>query len=151
MRLVLMDTRVLDKNGRSKESHLRLAVDGSAIQEAPLKQIQDKRTDHRHTLELDTEVHFRENSLNGMFRCRTSNIGLQGAFFPAQNLPITDNTEINLVFHARTRSRPKFYRLSAKLVRLQDNGAALVFCPDDEEQGRDFRRFLLKAKIAARK
>lgn len=146
-----MDTRVVDKNGRAKKKHLHLAVDGAGTEMTSSKQVQDKRSDHRHTLELDTEVHFREKSLNGMFRCRTSNIGLQGAFFPAQNLPITDNTEINLVFHARTRSQPKYYRLSAKLVRLQENGAALVFCPGDEEQGREFRRFLLKAKIAARK
>lgn len=111
----------------------------------------DKRSDHRHTLELDTEVHFRERSLKGMFRCCTSNIGLRGAFFTAKNLPITSNTEIDLVFHARTRPQPKCYRLCAKVVRLQDNGAALIFFPDNEDQVRDFRRFLLKAKVAARK
>lgn len=111
----------------------------------------DKRLGHRHTLELDIEVHFREQSVNGMFLCSTSNIGLRGAFFQAENLPITGNTEIDLVFHARTRPQPKHFRLGATLVRLQDNGAAVAFCPDDENQIRDFRRFLLRAKIAARK
>ena len=109
----------------------------------------DKRADHRHSLELDTEIHFREQALNGMFRCCTSNIGLQGAFFPAKNLPITDKTEIDLVFYSRTK--PKQYRLCAKLVRIQGDGAAVVFCPSDEEQVQDFRRFLFKAKVAARK
>lgn len=111
----------------------------------------DKRAEHRHTLELDTEVHFREQALNGMFRCRTSNIGLRGAFFPANNLPITDRTEIDLVFFAQTKPKAKQYRLCAKLVRLQEDGAAVVFYPNDEEQAQDFRRFLFKAKVAARK
>jgi len=111
----------------------------------------DKRADHRHTLELDTEVHFHEQALNGMFRCCTSNIGLRGAFFSAKNLPITDKTEIDLVFFARTRPQAKQYRLCAKLVRMQGDGAAVAFCPNDEEQVQDFRRFLFKAKVAARK
>jgi hypothetical protein len=129
-----MDTHVMGSNGQGEE-----------------KRQQDKRSDHRHTLALDTEIHFNELSLNGMFRCRTSNIGLQGAFIPAKNLPITTNTEIDLVFHARTRPVPKHYRLSAKLVRLEDKGAAMVFCSSSKEQLRDFRRFLFKAKVAARK
>lgn len=146
-----MDARVVDKSGRGNKKQLNLSVDDGVSEKTCAKQAQDKRAEHRHTLELDTEVHFREKSLNGMFRCRSSNIGLQGAFFPAQNLPITDKTEIDLVFHARTRTQPIYYRLGAKLVRLQDHGVALVFCPGDEEQGRDFRHFLLRAKIAARK
>jgi len=146
-----MDSRVVDKSRGSNKKRLNLSVDDLVSEKTRAKQAQDKRSDHRHTLELDTEVHFQEKSLNGMFRCRTSNIGLQGAFFPAQDLPISDKTEIDLVFHARTRSQPIYYRLGAKLVRLQDNGVALVFRPGDEEQGRDFRHFLLRAKIAARK
>ena len=109
----------------------------------------DQRTDHRHSLELDAEVHFREQALKGMFRCCTSNIGLHGAFLPAKNLPITDKTEIDLVFFSR--AKPKQYRLCAKLVRIQGDGAAVVFCPNDEDQVQDFRRFLFKAKVAARK
>lgn len=111
----------------------------------------DKRSCHRHTLALETEIHFREQSLNGMFRCVTSNIGLLGAFLPAEHLPITSNTEIDVVLHARTRPQTKQYRLHAKLVRMQDDGAAVAFCPKNEDQIRDFRRFLLKAKVAARK
>ena len=117
----------------------------------------DKRSDFRHTLELDTEIHFREQALKGMFRCCTSNIGLQGAFFSAKNLPITDKTEIDLVFSARTKSSARTkpivneYRLPAKLVRIQGDGAAVVFCTSDEGERQDFRRFLFKAKVAARK
>lgn len=118
---------------------------------ATKKPLHEKRADHRHTLKLDTEVHFREQELDGMFRCCTSNIGLQGAFFPAKNLPITHKTEIDLVFHSRTKPKAKQYRLCAKIVRLQDDGAAMVFYSQDEAQAQDFRRFLFKAKVAARK
>lgn len=109
----------------------------------------DKRVDHRHTLALDAEVHFREQALKGMFRCSTSNIGLAGAFFSAKNLPITQKTEIDVVFFARAKAEK--FRLCAKLVRTQDDGAAVIFCPSDKEQTQDFRRFLFKAKVAARK
>lgn len=111
----------------------------------------EQRAGDRHTLALDTEVHFRERALNGMFRCRTSNIGLQGAFLPADHLPVIPTTEIDLVFHARTRPQARHFRLCARLVRLQENGAAVTFCPADEDELREFRRFLLRAKIAARK
>lgn len=129
-----MNNRVVGNNGQGGE-----------------KRQQDKRSDHRHTLELDTEIHFNEQSLNGMFRCRTSNIGLQGAFISAKDLPITTKTEIDLVFHARTRPVPKRYRMSAKLVRLDEGGAAMAFCSGNQDQLQDFRRFLFKAKVAARK
>lgn len=110
----------------------------------------DKRVAHRHTLALDTEVHFHEPFVKGVFRCRTSNIGLQGAFLPAENMPITSKTDVELVFYARTRSKPKHYCINAKVVRTAADGAALVFCPDDEKQVQDFRRFLFKAKVASR-
>jgi PilZ domain len=112
--------------------------------------MEDKRLDHRHTLALDTEVHFSEPHVNGMFRCRTSNIGLSGAFLPSEKMPITSKTDIELVFHARTQPTPKQYAISAKVVRSAKDGAALAFCPRDEQQVQDFRRFLFEAKVAAR-
>jgi PilZ domain len=111
---------------------------------------EDKRLDHRHTLELDTEVHFNEPHVKGMFRCRTSNIGLSGAFLPSDKMPITSKTDIELVFHACTQPVPKQYAINAKVVRSAEDGAALVFCPKDEQQVQDFRRFLFEAKVAAR-
>jgi hypothetical protein len=111
----------------------------------------DKRVAHRHTLALDTEVHFSEQFVRGMFRCRTGNIGLNGAFLPSKNIPLTRKTAVELVFHARARSQPKRYCMNAKVVRASEEGAALVFCPDNEKQIQDFRRFLLKAKVAHRR
>ena len=109
----------------------------------------EKRADHRHTLQLESEIHFRERALKGMFRCSTSNVGLRGAFFMAENLPIVHQNEIDVVFHAK--SEPEHYRVCAKLVRLQEGGGAVVFCHASEDHKTEFRRFLFKAKVAANK
>lgn len=110
----------------------------------------EKRGDHRHTLALDTEVHFHEQNVAGMFRCRTKNIGLQGAFLPSKSMPIDSKMDVELVFLARTRSTPKQYRLQAQVVRTSDNGAGLIFPKLNNDQQQDFRRFLFRAKVAAR-
>ncbi len=112
---------------------------------------EDKRLTDRHTLVLNTEVHFHEQYVKGMFRCRTANIGLNGVFLPSEKMPITSKTDIELVFYAHSRPGPGHqYRINAKVVRTAADGAALVFCPEGEQQIQDFRRFLLKAKIADR-
>ena len=110
----------------------------------------EKRGDHRHTLALDTEVHFNEKNVEGMFRCRTKNIGLQGAFLPSKAIPITSDTNIELILMAGTHPVPKQYRLQAHVVRSSDEGTGLVFSELNNEQQLDFRRFLYKAKVAAR-
>lgn len=110
----------------------------------------EQRLDHRHTLALDTEVHFHEQHVEGMFRCRTSNIGLRGAFLPAEHLPIDSTTDIDLVFHATTQPERKKYCMNAKIVHISGDGAGVMFCPVDDQQLTNFRRFLLKAKVAAR-
>ncbi len=114
------------------------------------KKMADKRQNHRHTLELDTEVHFREQYVKGMFRCRTGNIGLSGVFLPSEEMPIISKTDIELVFHIHTQADSTYYRIAAKVVRTAPDGAALVFCPEDDQQTQDFRHFLLKAKVASR-
>jgi len=111
---------------------------------------EDKRLTDRHTLVLDTEVHFREQYVKGMFRCRTGNIGLSGVFLPSKEMPIISKTDIELVFYVHTRFDPDQYRINAKVVRIATEGAALVFCPEDEQQIPELRRFLLKAKVASR-
>ncbi len=111
---------------------------------------EDKRLTHRNTLKLNTEVHFHEQFVKGMFRCHTGNIGLNGVFLPSKEMPIISKTEIELVFHIHTQPDPKQYRISAKVVRTGADGAALVFCPEDEQQIQAFQHFLLKAKMASR-
>ncbi|HHI92969.1 MAG TPA: PilZ domain-containing protein [Gammaproteobacteria bacterium] len=111
---------------------------------------EDKRRTDRHTLALDTEVHFHEQSVKGMFRCRTGNIGLDGVFLPSEQMPIISKTNIELVFHAHAQPDSKQYRIAAKVVRTAADGAALVFCPEDDQQVQGLRHFLLKAKVASR-
>jgi hypothetical protein len=113
------------------------------------KRGENKRRDHRHTLVLDTEVHFSEWMLEGMFRCQTENIGLGGTYLPAQDLPISQETDVELVFYAGTEEH-KSYHLRAEVVRTDDQGAGLRFPELGTQESLAFRRFLLEAKIAAR-
>lgn len=110
----------------------------------------EKRGDFRHTLALETEVHFHERNIAGMFRCRTINIGLNGAYLPTKAMPISPNMDVELVFVAHSSATPQRYRLKAQVVRSTDNGAGLVFSNLDGDQQQDFRRFLFRAKVAAR-
>lgn len=113
-------------------------------------EMEDKRLTGRHTMALDTEVHFQEQYVKGMFRCRTGNIGSSGVFLPSEKMPIISKTDIELVFYAHSRFGSEQYRINARVVRTSADGAALVFCldDDDEEKLRDFRRFLREAKVA---
>ena len=114
------------------------------------KQLAEKRDDFRHTLALETEVHFHEQDIAGMFRCRTRNIGLNGVYLPSKSMPISSKMDVELVFVAHSRSTPKRFRLKAQVVRSTDNGAGLVFPKLNNDQQTDFRRFLFRAKVAAR-
>jgi hypothetical protein len=114
------------------------------------KKEQDKRKQHRHTLALDAEVHFREQGVKGMFRCHTRNIGLGGVFLSTKRAPIQGKTRIELVFFARTHLTPLRHRLRARVVRTANDGVALGFPELDADQQQAFRRFLLRAKVAAR-
>ena len=115
-------------------------------------QLAEKRGDFRHTLALDTEVHFQEQNIAGMFRCRTKNIGLNGAYLPSKAMPICSKMDLEIVFvaHSRNTPVPRRYRLKAQVVRFTEGGAGLVFPKMDDEQQQDFRRFLYRAKVAAR-
>jgi len=115
-----------------------------------LSREREKRGDFRHTLALETEVHFHEQNIAGMFCCRTKNISLNGAYLPVKAMPISSSMDVELVFVAYFRATSKRYRLKAQVVRSTDNGAGLVFLNLDGGQQQDFRRFLFRAKVAAR-
>ena len=115
------------------------------------KQLSEKRGDFRHTLSLETEVHFHGHNTAGMFNCRTKNIGLNGVYLPSKARLISSNMDIELVFVAHFRTAtPKRYRLKAQVVRSSDNGTGLAFPELNSDQQQDFRRFLFRAKVAAR-
>ena len=110
----------------------------------------EKRVDFRHTLALETEVHFHEQNVAGMFRCRSKNIGLNGVYLPTSATPISSDMDVELVFLVNSLTTPKRYRLKAQVVRSSDNGAGLAFPRLDNDQQQNFRRFLFCAKVAAR-
>ncbi len=113
-------------------------------------QLSEKRVDFRHTLALETEVHFHEQNVAGMFRCRSKNIGLNGVYLPTRATPISSDMHVELVFLVNSQSTPKRYRLKAQVVRSSDGGAALAFPKLNNDQQQDFRRFLFRAKVASR-
>ncbi len=112
--------------------------------------VQDQRKAYRHTLALDTEVHCLESSLQGMFRCRTENIGMGGAFLSAGESLLEKSAAVELVFYVPATPTPMEYRIQALVVRTSAAGAGLSFASLDRERQRQFRRFLLEAKVAAR-
>lgn len=118
------------------------------------KPVSEKRTAHRHTLVLDTEVHCVDQEVVGMFRCRTQNICLNGAFLPSSILPVESGMFVEVVFKskikAKAHDRHRKYRLQAQIIHNSNEGAGLVFKMLNSEHLQDFRRFLYKAKLAAR-
>jgi len=95
-------------------------------------------------------VHFREQFVEGMFRCRTRNVGLGGVFLPSDKIPIVEKTDIELVFLVHSQPLLQQHRVPAKVVRTSSDGAALSFFDLSDEQRTELRRFLLRAKVAAR-
>jgi len=63
---------------------------------------------------------------------------------------INSDMDVELVFVANSHSTPKRYRLKAQVVRSSDNGAGLVFPKLNKAQQQEFRRFIFRAKVAAR-
>ena len=118
------------------------------------KLVSEKRKAHRHTLTLETEVHFVEQDVLGMFRCHTQNIGVNGAFLPSGVLPVESRMFVEVVFKSvinpRVHRHHREYRLQAQVIYHSDIGAGLEFKMLDREHVKDFRRFLYKAKVAAR-
>ena len=118
------------------------------------KPVSEKREAHRHTLSLDAEVHYVEQEVEGMFRCRTQNIGLSGAFLPLIVLPVESGMFVEVVFKSKIKLKAhrhhREYRIQAQVVHTSDAGAGLQFKVLDLEHLQDFQRFLFKAKMAAR-
>lgn len=113
------------------------------------------RGDHRHTLALDTEVYIVGQDVEGVLQCRTQNIGLSGAFLTSKAIPVKSSRHVEVVFKSKAKVKlhkknHRQYRLQAQVVHTSDQGTGLAFKMVDQEQQQDFRRFLFKAKVAAR-
>ena len=60
-------------------------------------------------------------------KCRLLDIGLDGAFIETKTFALPKGTNMELVLNIRTKGKPIYCRLPAKVVRAEIGGAALKF------------------------
>ena len=66
-------------------------------------------------------------------KCRLLDIGLDGAFIETKTFALPKGTNMELVLNIRTKGKPIYCRLPAKVVRAEIGGAALKFGHLDEQ------------------
>ena len=69
----------------------------------------------------------------GMVRCRLRDISLEGAFVETGKRILEQDDSVELVLKVRSGERSQHCRVPAKVARVSDEGAALVFDDPDEE------------------
>ncbi len=65
-------------------------------------------------------------------KCRLRHISVDGAFVETKNFPLTKGTNLELVLKIRSGGKPRHCRLPAEVIRVEDDGAALMFGNLDE-------------------
>jgi len=65
-------------------------------------------------------------------KCRLRHISVDGAFIETKNFPLTKGTNLELVLKIRRGGKPRHCRLPAEVIRVEDDGAALMFGNLDE-------------------
>ncbi len=65
-------------------------------------------------------------------KCRLRHISVDGAFVETKNFPLTKGTSLELVLKIRSGGKPTHCRLPAEVIRVEDDGAALMFGNLDE-------------------
>jgi hypothetical protein len=66
-------------------------------------------------------------------KCRLRDISVDGAFLETKNFALTEGTNVELVLKIRPGGKPRHCRLPAKVVRVDEDGAAVMFGSLDEE------------------
>jgi len=66
-------------------------------------------------------------------KCRLLDIGLDGAFIETKTFALPKGTNMELVLKIRTKGKPVYCRLPAKVIRAEIGGAALKFGHLDEQ------------------
>ncbi len=69
----------------------------------------------------------------GMTRCRLRDISLEGAFVDTGKRILEQGDSVELVLKVRAGKHSQHCRVPAKVARVSDEGAALVFDDPDEE------------------
>ncbi len=66
-------------------------------------------------------------------KCKLLDIGLDGAFIETKTFALPKGTNMELVLNIRTKGKPTYCRLPAKVIRAEIGGAALKFGHLDEQ------------------
>ena len=66
-------------------------------------------------------------------KCRLRDISVDGAFLETKNFALTEGTNVELVLKIRPGGKPRHCRLPAKVVRVEEDGTAVMFGELDEE------------------
>ncbi|MDH3672010.1 MAG: PilZ domain-containing protein [Gammaproteobacteria bacterium] len=69
----------------------------------------------------------------GMSRCMLRDISLEGAFVETGGHILDQDERVELVLKLRAGHRNKHCRVPAKVARVSDEGAALIFDDPDEQ------------------
>ena len=81
----------------------------------------------------------------GMARCKLRDISLEGAFVVTGKRILEPDDSVELVLKVRTGKHSQHCRVPAKVARVSDEGAALVFDEPDEELYRTATELLERA------
>jgi len=66
-------------------------------------------------------------------KCRLRDISVDGAFLETKNLALAEGTKLDLVLRIRREGKTVACPLPAKVVRVEEDGAALMFGDVNEE------------------
>ena len=91
----------------------------------------DRRAHSRRLARVDVEVMLTHADLE-LTKCSLQDISSDGAFVETTNFALSKGTSVDVVFRFRREGRLTHCRPSAKVVRVEADGAALMFDDLDE-------------------
>ena len=65
-------------------------------------------------------------------KCRLRDISVGGAFLETKNFALPNGTNLEVVLKIRSGGKPRHCRLPAKVIRVEEDGVALMFGSLDE-------------------
>jgi len=107
-----------------------------------------KRAHDRHTLSLFMEVYEDDDYQEPVLKCRTNNIGIGGLMIHNKAQPLHEGVKVNVLLKATCRSGLKEFPVEAKIVWTTSDAIGMQFTPLNEEEEKEFKRFLFESKVA---
>jgi hypothetical protein len=103
----------------------------------------DKRWCQRITVGMDVAVYAKAGHGTRMFRARTSDIGLGGAFLATHGVELRNHAELQLVLGYVSKGDDAVERVDARVVRKTQDGIGLRFINMDTRRMHLVRAILL--------